>query len=96
MSTSLSDLRRWFESGKKSNKAFLIVVCDTFDHEDYPVYCCDAQHCLDQYDNHNGKNMQRVMEVYDLSKPWEDVSARKLELPTRPVDKTSNERSSPK
>ncbi len=83
MSTSIDDLKRWFLRGIEQKAAYLIVVCDTFDHEDYPVYAVGKEDCIRQFDAHQHKNMQRVMEVYDLSKPWENVSARKWELPER-------------
>lgn len=48
----------------------MLVVCDSFDHEDYPVYVkgtgADAKH--------KGKNlggMQRLMEVYHLGSDME-------------------------
>jgi hypothetical protein len=43
----------------------MLVVCDTFSYEDYPVYILpdqDLNSAIDQYSN----NMQRVMECYDL------------------------------
>jgi hypothetical protein len=66
MGTSRDDIKGWFESGKKENATHMIVVCDEFDYDDYPVYAHDDTECLEQFDKFNGKNMQRVMEVYDL------------------------------
>lgn len=68
MGTTQEDISRWIKSGKDNGAKFLIVACDTFDYEDYPIYCKDAVECKKEYDNHNGKNMQKIMEVYDLSK----------------------------
>lgn len=42
------------------------MVCDSFDYEDYPVYAETVAEFDLAYDAHNGKNMQRIMEVYDL------------------------------
>jgi|ERR1039458_6306432 hypothetical protein len=36
--TTKEDLRRWFNEGVELKATHMIVVCDTFDHEDYPVY----------------------------------------------------------
>ena len=84
--TSLSDIKGWFDAAKKNGSAYMIVVCDTFDHEDYPlgVYTPikDAADCMVQYGAHDGPNMQRVMEVYDLSKPWSSAPGLRHELPT--------------
>lgn len=44
----------------------MIVVCDTYDWEDYPVYVSPDQDVHKIAAGHNG-NMQRVMEVYKLS-----------------------------
>ena len=46
----------------------MIVVCDTFDHDDYPVYVKKGQHVREIEAEYNGKNMQCVMEVYNLKK----------------------------
>lgn len=68
MASSKRDLATWFDEAVAQGAKFMIVVCDTFDYEDYPIPCRDAADCLDQYEKHDGKNMQQVMEVYDLSK----------------------------
>lgn len=64
--TTKDDLRQWFDRGIADNQDFMIVVCDDFDYEDYPVYA-KAEDFQKAYKEHNGVNMQRVMEVYDLA-----------------------------
>lgn len=71
MGTSQADIREWLLEGKKKNATHMIVVCDTFDHEDYPVYVFPNQDAKTEYDSLHNKNMQRVMEVYNLSKDIE-------------------------
>lgn len=66
MTTKL-EIEAWFNEGVRQGATHMIVVCDTFDHEDYPIYTTGAKHTREQYAAHNGVNMQRVMEVYDLS-----------------------------
>lgn len=66
MAANREDLSRWFDKGILEGKGFMIVVCDTFNHEDYPVYC-KAENFDKIYQSYNGVNMQTVMEVYDLS-----------------------------
>ncbi len=86
--TTANEIHEWFTAAKKIGSTHMIVACDGFDHEDYPigVYTAikgDAE-CLMEYDAHNGKNMQRVMEVYDLSKSWESqATGRVMNLPKR-------------
>jgi hypothetical protein len=41
----------------------MIVVCDTFNYDDYPVFTTTDSACLERYKNPG--EMQRVMEVYD-------------------------------
>jgi hypothetical protein len=65
MAASLEDLKRWFADGKRQRCTHMIIVCDTFDWQDYPIYAKVAD-ARQKYEEHNGKNMQKVMEVYDL------------------------------
>lgn len=44
------------------------VVCDSFSHEDYPVFVEKGQSVNKMRDEFNGKSTQRVMKVYDLRK----------------------------
>jgi hypothetical protein len=67
MAATKDDLSRWFDEGIKANQKYMIVVCDTFDYKDYPVYTGE-DNFKEQYQKHDGVNMQRIMEVYDLSK----------------------------
>ncbi len=66
MGTTRQDISSWFDQGVKKKATHLIVVCDTFDHEDYPVYAANEAEASKKYTEYNGPNMQRVMEVYDL------------------------------
>lgn len=92
MAASLQDIAEWFERGKQDGATHLIVVCDTFDHDDYPVYTSEP-HFWQQYDAYNGKNMQRIMEVYDLRKPWsEQTKGRVWNVPPRPSAVTQPEK----
>lgn len=70
MAASLKDIAEWFESGKTDKASFMIVMCDTYDHDDYPVYVYAASQFAGVYAEKKAAPMQRVMEVYDLNKPW--------------------------
>ena len=72
MSTTVADLKGWFESGVRQGATHLVVVCDTFDHDDYPVYVKHGEDVHRVYAKFNGPNMQRVMEVYALHKGFDD------------------------
>jgi hypothetical protein len=66
MTATRQDIEGWFDRGLNQGSDFMIIVCDTFDYEDYPVYASKADYKA-AHSSHNGKNMGRVMEVYDLS-----------------------------
>jgi hypothetical protein len=67
--TTKSEISGWFDEGIKHNMAYLSVYCDTFDYEDYPVFAKDKNEFWKKHDDpsHTMANMQRLMEVYDLS-----------------------------
>jgi len=44
----------------------MIVVCDTFDYEDYPVFVGKDEDVRAVEKEYDGINMQKVMEVYNL------------------------------
>ena len=67
MASTKDDIRRWFKAGIEQNATHMIVVCDTFDHEDYPVYIQPDRDFQKQYNQYNNKDMQRIMEVYNLA-----------------------------
>lgn len=68
--TTTSEIRQWFEQGQFLKKDYMIIVCDTYDHEDYPLYTTKASF-WEQHKQHNGVNMQQIMEVYDLNMDME-------------------------
>jgi len=72
MATTQEDIRGWLNNGKKMKATHVIVVCDTFDLEDYPVYVMPTDDVREKYAEFNGPNMQKVMEVYSLSKNIEN------------------------
>lgn len=66
MAASREDIRDWLRRGKGKGATHMVVVCDTFDHDDYPVFVMPGEDARKKADEYNGKNMQRVMEVYNL------------------------------
>lgn len=71
MAATAKDIWRWFHTAEVSGNTHMIVVCDEYDWEDYPVYCTGEEEARKAYDEHNGRNMQRVMEVYKIELGWE-------------------------
>lgn len=69
MAMTKDQIRQYLEHGKVQNATHVIIVCDTFDWEDYPIFVLpheDARTIAKEY----GTNMQKVMEVYSLSHDW--------------------------
>lgn len=65
MVTTQQEIREWLEEGrKKKDITHMIVVCDRFDLEDYPIYVAKTQNVRELYGEYHGPNMQKVMEVY--------------------------------
>lgn len=71
VSTSVKDLKQWFDRGKRTRATHMIVVCDTFSYEDYPVYVSATENVHAEYFKRHGINMQTVMEVYSYKKPFD-------------------------
>jgi hypothetical protein len=67
MGTSRATIRGWLERGLAEGATHVIVVCDTFDHDDYPVMVQPGEDVREKSEEYSGKEMQRVMEVYNLS-----------------------------
>ena len=67
MATTQIEIRHWIAQAQQNpDVTHVIVVCDTYDWEDYPVsvkYTEDIHERVAYY----SKNMQKVMEVYKLS-----------------------------
>jgi hypothetical protein len=61
------DWRAWFNRGKKKGARYMIVVCDMFDHEDYPVFVRETDSIHERIGYYRRSPMQRVMAVYDLT-----------------------------
>ncbi len=69
--TTQAEIRSWLERAKQENATHMIVVCDTFSYEDYPVFVSEAEDVRKVEAEHTG-NMQKVMEVYSLNRDIEE------------------------
>lgn len=63
------EISNWFDRGVSQGHNYMIVMCDTFDWEDYPIFCETKLElgCIVK----NPGSMERVMETYDLNQPKE-------------------------
>lgn len=79
MGTTREDLKKWFEAGVAQGATHMIVACDTFDYEDYPVYVYADDDLDKKIGEKNGVNMQKVMEVYNLhSMTWDEQQSGRV------------------
>jgi hypothetical protein len=69
--TTKSDIKGWLEEAKQKGARYMLVVCDTFDYGDYPVSIMPNQKIDDIAPTYHYRNMQKVMECYDLNMDWE-------------------------
>lgn len=68
MGTTQADIRGWLKDAKKKGATHLLVVCDGFDHEDYPVFIMPGQNAKAVAEKeYSGVDMQHVMECYSLA-----------------------------
>lgn len=69
-------IKRWLDHGRKQKDiTHLVVVCDTFDYEDYPVYVSKKESVEEIVAKYHGPNMQKVMEVYSYRRNLEKQMA---------------------
>lgn len=66
MAATRQEIAHWFDMGVQRGHTHMIVMCDTYDWEDYPVYLTLNQNAREVATQYDGHNMQRVMEVYNL------------------------------
>lgn len=55
------DVERWTETAREKGATHVIVVCDSFSYEDYPVYIMPGESLKDKRSEYDGKSMQRVV-----------------------------------
>lgn len=68
-----TEIREWLERGKTKKATHVVVKSDDFSHEYYPLFCYSKEQAEAQARTND--NMQRTVEVYDLSKDWDEQLA---------------------
>ena len=61
MATSRQQVKEWYDEGKKEGHKFMTVIFDTFGWSDFPIYGNSPK---------LAGEMEKIMEVFDLSKPF--------------------------
>ncbi len=71
MTAKLQDIRGYVERGQKNGSTHVIIACDTFDNDNYPVFVSPTENVREKIDDINKAKMQRIDEVYNLQIPIE-------------------------
>ena len=71
MATTINRLKDWFLVGQEKEASHMIIVCNTFDWEDFPVYVMKDQNARDICKKYNTHEQSKVMEVYNINKDIE-------------------------
>lgn len=64
--TTRRQINEWIKDAKEQQATHMLVVCDTFDWEDYPVFVKQTED-VNEVIHRYADNMQKVEEVYNLS-----------------------------
>lgn len=65
MAADREEIRRWLNRGKELGATHMIVVCDTYDWEDYPFYVMPEDNVREKERELSVCN--RIMEVYSYN-----------------------------
>lgn len=65
--TTREEIRAWLRQAEEQGATHLIVACDTFDWSDYPVFVKPGEDVRAVAAAHDGPNMTRLMEVYNMA-----------------------------
>lgn len=65
--TTRAQIKEWLDNAEETD-THVIIVTDTFNYEDYPVYASGLDDLYEKQDKYSQASMQKIMEVYDLSK----------------------------
>jgi hypothetical protein len=66
MAATREDVNQWIITAKKRDCKYIMSICDTFDHGDYPIYCKTVKEVKENYPVYNNK-MQRINEVIRIN-----------------------------
>lgn len=68
MTATKTDLIGWFDEGVRQGATHMIVVCDTYDGDNFPVYVTSDEDVREVAKSHGDPaKMVKVEEVYCLS-----------------------------
>jgi hypothetical protein len=84
--TSALEIKEWFDRAKAEGARYMIVVCDTFSHDDYPVFCKDADDAKAQYKHYTTRRpspIDRALSIVGSADSATAIILAKLPRSTR-------------
>lgn len=66
MASTRLDVDRWIKSAKEQGKKFIISVCDTFEYDDYPVFCENEKEMKEEHKYYKSASMQKINEIIHI------------------------------
>ena len=75
--TTKQEIRKWFELGIVKGSTHLIVACDTFNWNDYPVFVSSMEDVHKRQREIENQEMTKIMEVYNLSKDVDEQLSKR-------------------
>lgn len=76
MTATKQDIERWLIEGTRKGATHVIIACDTFDYDNYPVYVMPGEDARQKFDDTCFKNMTIVDECYNLSMDIKEQMSR--------------------
>ncbi len=67
MTTTKALIREWLDGGLARGATHMIIVCDGFSHDDYPVCVMPGEKVAKVVNEYRLKSMQRIVGVCDLT-----------------------------
>lgn len=65
MAATREEIEAWLSTGLEKNSTHVIIVVDTWDYEDYPVYVAPQENVHEKVAGYKN-SPDRVVEVYNL------------------------------
>ena len=69
MTATKQDIEQWVNDGIAAGASHVIIVCDTFNHDNFPVNVQPGEDVVEKVTVLRQQEMTTVDEVYDLSRP---------------------------
>jgi hypothetical protein len=67
VTTTVGEIREWFEAFKEQGYRYMIVMTDKFDYSDYPVAAKTAEFAREKLEEARKDDFRKAMEIYDLN-----------------------------